>query len=93
MSRSRSYQKELIGYLQNPELAVAYLNAALEENDPELFKIALGNVAEAQGKVINFAEASRTIESNELNVELHQLITLIKDLGLILALRESSQVA
>ncbi|MDF5714574.1 MAG: hypothetical protein PUP93_11975 [Rhizonema sp. NSF051] len=45
MPKSRSYEQELMRYLQNPEQAVAYLNAALEEGDLELFLVALQNVA------------------------------------------------
>jgi DNA-binding phage protein len=47
MPKSRSYEQELIGYLQDPEWAVAYLNAALEEE--EFFLVALQNVVKASG--------------------------------------------
>ncbi|MGH8844475.1 MAG: DNA-binding protein, partial [Advenella sp.] len=36
-------------YLTTPEDIVAYLNAAIEEGDDELFLAALGDVAKAQG--------------------------------------------
>lgn len=36
-------------YLTTPEDLVAYLNAAIEEGDDELFLAALGDVAKAQG--------------------------------------------
>ncbi|MDR1264101.1 MAG: putative addiction module antidote protein [Propionibacteriaceae bacterium] len=36
-------------YLGTPEDIVAYLNAAIEENDPALLQAALGDVAKAQG--------------------------------------------
>jgi DNA-binding phage protein len=36
-------------YLQDPERAVSYLQSALEENDPDVFQLALRDVAEAQG--------------------------------------------
>jgi DNA-binding phage protein len=49
MLRSTDYQKLLNKRLKDAEQAVAYLNAAVEEGDPELFWIALQNVAEAQG--------------------------------------------
>lgn len=49
-TKSKSYQDELLEALADPEEAVAYLNAALEEADmPEVFLLALRNVAEAQG--------------------------------------------
>lgn len=51
---SRPYKELLIESLKDPEQAVAYLNAALEEDEEkkesyELFLVALRNVAEAWG--------------------------------------------
>jgi hypothetical protein len=37
MPKSRTYEQELTGYLQDSELAIEYLNVALEEGDLELF--------------------------------------------------------
>ena len=52
------YQKES---LKDPEEAVAYLNAALEDDDePELLLLALRNVADAYG----FSEMSRNTGLN-----------------------------
>ena len=54
MTRSRSYQKELIEALKDHDEAVAYLNAALEESlkgdreSQELLLRVLRNVAETQ---------------------------------------------
>ncbi|MEX0830176.1 MAG: hypothetical protein WD032_08010 [Nitrospirales bacterium] len=39
--------------------AEEYLNAALEEGDPELFLLALRNMAEAQGGVAQLAEKAK----------------------------------
>ena len=50
MPKSRTYKQELTGYLQDSELAIEYLNVALEEGDLELFWNALQNVAKAKGK-------------------------------------------
>jgi probable addiction module antidote protein len=44
-----SYQKDLIEALKDPCEAAAYLNAAIEEGDREVFLLALRNVAEANG--------------------------------------------
>ena len=49
MARTRSYRDYLLERLEDPEEAVAYLNAALEEEDPRMFLVALRNVADAQG--------------------------------------------
>ncbi len=48
--KSKSYHEDVIDMLKDPEEAVGYLKAALEETDvPEVFLIALRDVAEAQG--------------------------------------------
>ena len=44
-----SYQKDLIEALKDPYEAAAYLNAAIEEGDREVFLLALRNMAEANG--------------------------------------------
>jgi probable addiction module antidote protein len=36
-------------YLDTPEMIREYINVAIEENDPNLLRIALGDVAKAQG--------------------------------------------
>jgi len=45
----KPYDKHLLQSLQNPIEAAAYLNAALEENDPAIFLLAYYNVARAHG--------------------------------------------
>jgi hypothetical protein len=79
MPKSRSYEQELMGYLQDSDRAIEYLNAALEEDDQALFAIALQNVAKARGKGANWVEElthqSPTLEGN-------QLFFLLKELSL-----------
>lgn len=79
MPKSRSYEQELMGYLQDSERVIEYLNAALEEGDQALFEIALQNVAKARGKDEDWvAELSRqppTLGGN-------QLFFLLKELSL-----------
>ncbi len=53
MNKSKAYQPDLVASLRNAGEAEEYLNAALEEGEPELFLLALRNVAEAQGGVHN----------------------------------------
>ena len=40
---------DVVDFLDNDEALIAYLNVALEENDPKYFTKALGNVARAKG--------------------------------------------
>jgi len=92
MSKSKSYHEDLIESLQNPREAEAYLNAALEEEDPELFLLALRNVAEAQGGVAKLAEKTKLnreslykMLSERGNPELRSLDALLHALGFRLA--------
>ena len=59
MKKSKAYQADLIESLRDAREAEGYLNAALEEDDPELFLLALRNVAEAQGGVASLAEKTK----------------------------------
>ena len=43
------YQEDLIESLRDPQEAIAYLNAALMDEDERIFLLALKNVLEAQG--------------------------------------------
>ncbi len=47
MKKNKPYQPDPIESLRDTAEAEEYLNAALEEGDPELFLLALRNVAEA----------------------------------------------
>lgn len=49
MKKSKASQPDLTANLRDPRESEEYMNAALEENDPELFLLALQNVAEARG--------------------------------------------
>ncbi len=49
MVKVKNYKEHLLKQLQDPEEAAAYLNAALQEEDPTAFLLALHDIAEAQG--------------------------------------------
>ena len=92
MKRSTAYQPDLIKSLRDPGEAEEYLNAALEENDQELFLLALRNVAEAQGGVAQLAEKSKfnraslyRMLSERGNPEFRNLEALLHALGFRLA--------
>jgi probable addiction module antidote protein len=92
MKKSKAYQSDLIENLRDPREAEAYLNAALEENDPELFLLALRNVAEAQGGVAQLAEKAKLnreslykMLSERGNPEFRSLEALLHALGFRLA--------
>jgi hypothetical protein len=91
MPKSRSYEQELIGYLQDPERAVAYLNAALEEGDLALFEVALQNVAKARGKGEDWFE--RVAGQMPTVKGKAQLFLVLKELGLGLKSMELPQAS
>lgn len=92
MAASKPYQPELIKMLNDPQLAVEYLNAALEEDDPEVFLLALRNVTEAHGGMAQLAEKAKLNRENLYkmlskrgNPELRSLDALLHALGFRLA--------
>ena len=56
MRKFRNYKEHLFKRLQNPKTAAAYLNAALENEDPKVFLIALKDIAEAYGGISKLAK-------------------------------------
>lgn len=66
-----SYQDYLIESLRNKKEAIAYLNAALMDEDERVFLLALKNVIEAQGGII--AEIARETGLNREN--LHRMLS------------------
>lgn len=92
MKKGKPYQPELIESLRNPREAEEYLNVALEEDDPELFLLALRNVTEAQGGVARLAEKTKLnreslykMLSERGNPEFKSLDVLLHALGFRLA--------
>ena len=93
MPPSKPYHPELIKALRrDPGEALEYLNAALEDGDPEVFLMALRDVAEAQGGVAQLAEAANLnreslyrMLSNRGNPEFRSLDALLHALGFRLA--------
>jgi probable addiction module antidote protein len=93
MARSRSYKETLLQRLRDPEEAAAYLDAALEEGDKDVFLLALRDVAEArlggigelaQQAGLNRESLYRTL-SEQGNPELASLDKLLHALGLRLS--------
>jgi len=101
MEKSRPYRDYLIKALADPLEAAGYLNAAIEENDKELFLLALRNVAEARlGGMSKLAEASGLnreslyrMLSGKGNPELNSLDRVLHALGLKIAVEVNDEVA
>ncbi len=93
MVRSRPYKEGLLERLKDPQEAAAYLDAALEDGDIEVFLLALRDVAEARlGGMTTLAQQTglnretlyRTL-SEKGNPELASLDKLLHAVGLRLA--------
>lgn len=99
MGRSRRYEDVLDEDLQDPTEAVGYLDACLADGDPDVFLLALRDVARARGGVAKLAEATelnrehlyRMLSENG-NPELRSLEALLDALGfrLSVTLKEAS---
>ena len=50
-----TYHEDLLKWLKDPRFAEGYLNAALEDDDKNVFLLALRDVVEAQGSMSKFA--------------------------------------
>jgi probable addiction module antidote protein len=91
MPRSVPHNDFLIESLRNQQRAKAYLNAALEDDDPRVFLLALRNVAQARGfsKVATRSTLNREslyrMLSKRGNPSLQSLGALLESLGFRLA--------
>jgi len=80
-------------YLQSREDITEYLNAALEENDPEIFLIALDNVAKATRGVTQTTKETKTSQEESMyltssekgNLGIGKLIKVFNQLSIKLA--------
>lgn len=87
------YETGLKAALADPEEAAAYLNAALEENDQEVFLLALRDIAEARGFTRIAQETSLNREnlyrmlSSTGNPQLSSLNALLRSIGLRLSVQ------
>ncbi|KAF3362615.1 hypothetical protein PHSC3_000854 [Chlamydiales bacterium STE3] len=99
MSRSKSYKELLQERLKSREEAAAYLNAALEDEDPGFFLVALRDIAEANGGMTRLAKEAhlnrealyRTL-SKKGNPTLVNLRSLLSTVGLEIAISPSHRV-
>jgi probable addiction module antidote protein len=93
----KDYKEALFEELRDPEFAVAYLNAALEEDAPDVFLLHLRDVAEAWGGLGKLAaetqlarEALYRLLSAHGNPQLASLDKILHALGFRLAVARVS---
>lgn len=96
---SRPYKESLLEDLKDPDEAAAYLTAALEDGSPDVFLLALRDVAEAHGmkRLAEGAELNREsmyrMLSDQGNPQLSSLTAILHQLGLRLAIQIGDSVA
>lgn len=97
--RYRDYHEDLIDSLKDPEEACAYLSAALEDEDPRVFLIALRNVVEARaGGISEVSKRSRLnreslyrMLSKKGNPQLKSLHAVLHTIGMNLTVQSADQ--
>jgi probable addiction module antidote protein len=90
---TEKYENNLLNDLQDADEAVEYLNAALEDGYPEVFLMALKDVANAKGISKLACEAGMNREhlykilSTKGNPKLNSLSAILNSLGLRLSVK------
>ena len=96
---SRPYKESLLADLKNSDEAAAYLTAALEDGSPDVFLLALRDVAEAHGmkRLAEGAQLNREsmyrMLSDQGNPQLYSLAAILHQLGLRLSVEVDDPVA
>lgn len=85
---SVDYREGLLESLKDPNEAVEYLNAAIEDGDKDIFLLALRDVVEAWGGMAKLSHAAKihrvslyTILSKRGNPTLETILSIFKFLG------------
>jgi probable addiction module antidote protein len=89
----RDYQETLLQDLKNQQLAQAYLNVMLQEEDPAMFLIALRDVCDAQRIGMTDLAAKTNLSRENLyrilskkgNPKLNNIISVLHAVGLTLS--------
>jgi len=83
MTETRSYKEDLLKALTDPLEAREYLNAALEDEDPDVFMLAVQDVFEANQNLISSAKISSSDCKNDS--QLNSIRNILKQIGFKLA--------
>lgn len=94
---TESYRESLVESLKDPEAAVQYLNACLEDDDARVFLLALRDVAEAHGGMRTLSrgahlnrESLYRMLSKSGNPSLDSLSAVLNACGLRLAVQSTA---
>ena len=94
MVKAKNYKEHLLEQLKKPEEAAAYLNAALNDEDPHVFLLALRDIAEAKGGMGQLADQADLNRENlyrtlslKGNPRFFNLLAILEALGLQLTIQ------
>jgi probable addiction module antidote protein len=94
---TESYRESLLESLKNPDAAVQYLNACLEDEDARVFLLALRDVADAHGGIRDLSRHARLnreslyrMLSKAGNPSLDSLTAVLNACGLSLAVQSAA---
>jgi probable addiction module antidote protein len=97
MKKIPTYHDDLMRRLKDPRRAMLYLKAALEDEDKNVFLLALRNVAEAQGGMTKLARLTKISRehiyrmlSEKGNPEFKTLLAFLDAAGLKLSIESKS---
>lgn len=100
MAKSKNYQDGLIESLKDPTEASEYLNAALEDGEPEVFLLALRDVVDSYGGMGKLATSTSLNRENlyrmlstKGNPEFFSLSTILEAIGFRLAVELKTAVS
>ncbi|MDX2239036.1 MAG: putative addiction module antidote protein [Hyphomonadaceae bacterium] len=99
MSTARTRPYDSADYIDTPEAAAAFLEAALEDGDPQIIAATLGDIARSQGMAQIAERAGLTREalykslSVDGNPRLTTLLSVLKAMGLRLSVAVKEDVA
>ena len=92
MTKTRSYKDDLLKALTDPVEAKEYLNTALEDENPEVFLLALSDVVEANSTVSELApttnrnrDLNKTLSARG-NPQLNSVRSILNQIGFKLAI-------
>ncbi len=88
MTKSKNYRDDLLKSLRDPEEAKEYLNAALEDENPEVFLLALKDIVDANTSMSQLAQATnrnreslyKTLSAKG-NPQLNSIRSILSNLG------------
>ena len=96
MPRSISYREELIESIKDPLKAALYIEACLEEGDPEVLRLALEDVTESHRRTSKLSDRAQLLYqecdrmlSEKKAEEIYCLNALLDELGFQLAVKET----